>query len=84
MFSKLHRIFTIHHSLFIVALLLVSGLLTACNLSTPTPEPTTVSVRLKWMHQAGVGKKLSKTLNWPPRQRLDSTLVSTRAFNWPR
>lgn len=50
MFSKSHRVFTLRHSLF-VALLLTSWLLTACNPSMPTPEPATVSVRLKWMHQ---------------------------------
>jgi NitT/TauT family transport system substrate-binding protein len=50
MFSKLYRIFTIRHVLFIVALLLVSGLLTACNTSTPTPEPAEVTIQLSWFH----------------------------------
>jgi len=51
MFSNLRRVFIIHHLPFVVVVLLVSGLLTACDQPTPTPEPATVSVRLKWMHQ---------------------------------
>ena len=51
MFNRSYRTFAIHYSLFAIVLLLVSGLLTACKPSKPTPKPGQVSVRLKWVHQ---------------------------------
>ncbi len=50
MFSKLRRVFIIHHLPFVVVVLLVSGLLTACDQPTPTPEPAEVTIQLSWFH----------------------------------